>query len=253
MRITVRDLMYSVLLKSANDAAMALAAHHPFGYEHFVQLMNEKARSLGALQTQLRNPHGLDQVGHVSSAWDMALFARQLLADPVLADIVATHTHRMTLAGRYRIFDNHNKLLNRYEGTVGVKTGFTAQAGHCLIAAARTAEGTMLTVVLSSQDHYADSIALFEHGKAATLRTAAGGGPAAGRPLAAPPPAPGEDGAFGSIPGLDPRDDVRWIVVMLVLAALTAATLGFRRAHPLRRAADVHAWLEPLVPPSERS
>jgi D-alanyl-D-alanine carboxypeptidase (penicillin-binding protein 5/6) len=255
MRVTVKDLLYATLLKSANDAAMALAAHHPLGYEHFVALMNQKARSLGARDSLFRNPHGLDQIGHVSSAWDMALFTRELLADPVLADIVATKEHRMPWHnGGVRVFDNHNKLITRYPGTIGVKTGFTEQAGHCLITAARTPDGTAFTVVLNSQDHYSDTIALLDYAKALEVRVGSGGGDLdIGRALALPPAAPPEDVKIASsLLGLDPRDDARWLAVLLVIGVLTLATIARRRGHPLRDAANVLGWIEPFVPPEER-
>src|SRR5438874_2057239 len=74
---------------------LALAAHYPAGYHHFVELMNQKARSLGAFDSQFQNPHGLDTPGHYSSPWDMAIFARALLADPVLAAIVNTRRYAL--------------------------------------------------------------------------------------------------------------------------------------------------------------
>ncbi|MGH2758762.1 MAG: D-alanyl-D-alanine carboxypeptidase family protein, partial [Actinomycetota bacterium] len=255
MRITVRDLLYALMLKSANDAGMALAAHHPLGYEHFIALMNQKARSLGARNTHLRNPHGLDQIGHVSSAYDMALFTRELLMDPALSAIVATKTHRMQLGGRARVFDHHHKMIGRYPGAVGVKTGFTEQAGHCLITAARTAEGIEFTVVMGSQNHYADTTALLDYGKALEVREASGGGGVDVGPLLPAPPALPREAplAAGALRILDPRDDARWLVLMLVLTGLTLATVGLRpRSNPLRDAADVLPWLERLVPPSER-
>lgn len=257
MRITVRNLLYSLLLKSANDAGMALAAHHPFGYEHFIALMNQKARSVGAKNTNLRNPHGLDQIGHVSSAWDMALFTRELLADPVLAEIVATKTHTMPWKdGGIRTFDHHHKLIGQYPDIVGVKTGFTQQAGHCLITAARTAAGLAFTVVMDSQDHYADTRALLDHAKGIEVRVASGGGGIeVGEALAAPPSIPAADlAASTGLPGFDPRDGSLWLFVMVGLAAATLATVGVRRrGHPLRDAADALPWLEPLVPDDERS
>ena len=255
MKITVRNLLYALLLKSANDAGMALAANDPFGFDHFVRLMNQKARSLGARDTHFNNPHGLDMIGHVSSAWDMALFTRELLSDPVLADIVKTKTHRMPWKdGRQRIFDNHNKLVLERSDIVGVKTGFTANAGHCLIAAVRTADGIAFSVVMGSQDHYRDSTALLDYAKTIELRVGSGGGGVdIGRSLSAPPAQLSEtQTAASAIPGLDPGDDARWLVVMVVLALLTLATIGSRRrSHPLRDAADVLAWVEPFVPPDK--
>ncbi len=257
MRITVENLLYSLLLKSANDTGMALAAYHPLGYDHFIRLMNQKARSLGARGSHFNNPHGLDQIGHVSSAWDMALFTRALLADPVLANIVATKTHRMPWKdGRQRIFDNHNKLIGQYPGAVGVKTGFTEQAGHCLITAARTPEGIAFTVVMGSQDHYADSTALIDYAKRVEVRVASGGGGIdVGGVLTRPPAAPlHQDLAAASAgDGWDPRDDVFWLALMVAIALGTLATIGFRgRSQPLRAAADVFPWIEPLLTSTER-
>lgn len=256
MRITVRDLLYALLLKSANDAGVALAAHDPQGYNHFIRLMNQKARSLGGQDTHFNNPHGLDTIGHVSSAWDMALFTRELLSDPVLAAIVATKTHRMPWKdGRTRIFDNHNKLIGRYAGAIGVKTGFTENAGHCLITAARTPEGLAFAVVMDSQDHYKDTTALIDYAKAVEVRVGSGGGGVdSGQVLEAPAPMPDDAPvAAPSLPGTDPRDDIRWVIVMFVLAGLTLSTVGVRRrGDPVRDAAEVLPWLEPLVPASER-
>ena len=139
MRITVRELLYALLLKSANDAAMALAAHDPAGYEHFIQLMNQKARSLGAYESDFRNPHGLDQIGHVSSARDMAIFTRELLRDRApRRTSPATRRHTMTWKGRARWYDHHHKLLLRNDTIVMGKTAFTNQAGHGLITVADT-------------------------------------------------------------------------------------------------------------------
>jgi D-alanyl-D-alanine carboxypeptidase len=249
MSVTVHDLLYGLLLKSGNDVAMALAAHHPLGFEHFIALMNSKARSLGATDSFFRNPHGLDEPGHVSSAWDMAIFARQLLADPVLAQIVATHRYSIPWKnGTRRVFDNHNKLLTRYPGTIGVKTGFTVQAGHCLVAANQTPDGILLAVVMGSQDHYKDTTALLNYGKALELGQAGGGGFDTGTTLATPPPPPADVVAAAAAgPISDARDDVRWVVLMVVLAAMTASTLAFRRRRAPTASSDVYAWLESLA------
>jgi serine-type D-Ala-D-Ala carboxypeptidase (penicillin-binding protein 5/6) len=249
MRITVRNLLYSLMLKSANDAAVALAAHHPLGYNHFVDLINAKARSLGAFDTHFVNPHGLDAIGHVSSAWDMALLGRELMADPVLAGIVASKSHTMPWRnGGKRIFDNHNKLVNRDRRVIGMKTGYTQLAGHCLVTAARTPYGTVITVVLASQDHYKDSLALIDYATTIENRVASGGGSVdVGEALTKPPTAPDEVLASSPLGGLDPRDDARWLGLMLGLAFATAATLTFRRrSDPLLQAAELASQLEQL-------
>ncbi len=247
MKLTVSDLLYGLLLESANDAAAALAEHHPAGYDHFVRLMNEKARSLGAFDTTFHNPHGLDTIGHVSSAWDMAIFSRNLLADPVLAKMVDTNHHDIPWKdGKSLTLNNHNKLIDEQPDAIGVKTGFTNQAGHCLITAWRTPAGTFLSVVMRSQDHYADSRSLLERGRSIQLGTAAGGG-SSGPTLAAPP----QPEALGLVPvpggGWDPRDEEWWGFLMIGLAIAAIATIGIRRRDPLVRAADVHPWLDLYV------
>src|SRR5688572_19193824 len=162
MKITVRELLWALLLKSANDAGMALAGHHRAGYEHFIALMNQKARALGAYDSQFRNPHGLDQVGHYSSARDMAIFARELLRDPLLASIVDAQEHSMTWKGQPRVYGTHNKLIRQDPSVIGVKTGFTNNAGHCLISAVTTPAGMLITVVMGSPNHYAETLSMFE-------------------------------------------------------------------------------------------
>ncbi len=247
MKLTVRDLLYGLLLESANDAAAALAAHHPSGFDHFVRLMNEKARSLGAFDSNFKNPHGLDTIGHVSSAWDLAIFSRSLLADPVLAAMVDTGHHNIPWKdGKTLTLNNHNKLIDEDPRAIGVKTGFTNQAGNCLISAWRTAEGTFLTVVMKSQNHYADSRSLLDRGRVIEQSTAAGGGSSG--PTLSDPPAPPEV-AFPAGVGTnwDPRDEDWWGFLMIGLALAAVATIGVRRRDPLVRAADVHPWLDHYI------
>jgi serine-type D-Ala-D-Ala carboxypeptidase (penicillin-binding protein 5/6) len=249
-RIPVRDLLYALMLPSANDAAMALAAHHPAGYEHFIQLMNQKARSLGAYDSQFRNPHGLDMEGHYSSPWDMAILGRALLADPVLASIVSTRHHSISWPkGPPLPLFNHNQLLMRDKRVFGVKTGYTDNAGHSLVCAAHTTFGDILTVVMKSPNMYTDTQSLWEHAKARTLGAESGGGTIAGTTLLPlPPKAPAQAlPALAKKPASDPRDDVRWAGLMVALALLTVLTLFRRRTDPLREAASVHGWLDPLV------
>jgi D-alanyl-D-alanine carboxypeptidase (penicillin-binding protein 5/6) len=243
MKFTVLQLLYMLLLPSANDAAVTLAAHHPAGYEHFIQLMNEKARSLGAYDSQFRTPHGLDTPGHYTSAWDLAIFARALLADPVLASIVNTRHYAMPWPGGKGplMLENHNHLLLSNRNVFGVKTGFTNQAGDSLVCAAHTSVGDILTVVLHSNSMYADTESLWAHAKARIVGAESGGGGIIGAStLPLPPKAPVEAlPAAVKAPSGDPRDDVRWVVLMIALAVLTVSTLTRRRRDPLREAADM--------------
>jgi D-alanyl-D-alanine carboxypeptidase len=245
-RITVRELLYALLLKSANDAGMALAAHHPGGYEHFVRLMNEKARSLGAVDSVFRNPHGLDQIGHVSSARDMAIFTRELLRDPVLAAIAGTRTRRTIIAGRQRLYDHHHRLLLRNDSIVLGKTAFTNNAGHALMTVADTPAGRLIAVVMGSGNQYGDTLSLIEYGKIASARQAAGGGSVEGYGQLLPPPLP-PDTEFASAPGprTDPRDDVRWSILMIICALATAYLLITRRRTDTAPS-TVNAWLASL-------
>ena len=250
MHITVRELLWALLLKSANDAGMALAAHHRAGYEHFIALMNQKARSLGAYDSQFRNPHGLDQVGHYSSARDMAIFARELLRDPLLASIVDAEEHTMTWKGQPRTYGTHHKLIRQEPSVIGVKTGFTNNAGHCLISAATTPAGTLITVVMGSPNHYAETLSMFEYGKSVALRQAAGGGSVEGFGRLPAPPAPPDAGlAAAPVDTNDPRDDLRWALLMMALASVTAASLLWTRR---TGATDVDSWLARLAADERR-
>jgi D-alanyl-D-alanine carboxypeptidase len=256
MQFTVQQMLYALMLKSANDAGHVLASHDPAGYDHFIGLMNTKARALGALRSSFANPHGMDAPGHLSTAYDMALFGRQLLTDPILSEIVITP--RFTLAwpgGNPRSFDNHNALIGKEPGAIGIKTGFTNQAGKCLVAAAHLGPGRALTVVMKAPDHYAETVALwnFFGQRPPSLRPPDEGSAEDQLTLGTPPPPPVTDPAEQAIlAGAGPVDEPRdmgWVAVMAILSALTLLTLQRpRRQHPLAEAARFHPYLEPLLP-----
>jgi D-alanyl-D-alanine carboxypeptidase len=175
---TVRDLLWGMLLQSGNDAAIALAhAASPDGtMEGFMKLANGRAAQMGAKSTTFYNPHGYDHPGHLTTAHDLALITFAAMREPVFAEMVASRTHRIAWGdGQPHSFSNHNKLLYRYPGTVGVKTGFTSSAGHCLASAVRRDGATLVAVVLGSPNHYAESTALYDWGFAnlGTLRARA--------------------------------------------------------------------------------
>lgn len=164
---TVKDLLYGLLLPSGNDAAIALAqAVSPDGSEDgFMSMVNRRAAELGATDTFFTNPHGLDEPGHVTSARDMALISMTALRNPAFAAIVASEKHAVKWGdGTRRSFRNHNKLLARYPGTIGVKTGFTNQARHTLVSAVQRNGATLVAVTLGSAKQYEDSISLFDWG-----------------------------------------------------------------------------------------
>lgn len=130
--VKLKTLLYGMLLHSGNDAATAVALTCACSLEAFAQKMNEKAQQLGMTNSHFTNPTGLDGEEHYSSAYDMALLARACLDVPELKEITATRS--TTMEGR--TFVNHNKLLWRYEGCVGMKTGYTQAAGRTLVSAA---------------------------------------------------------------------------------------------------------------------
>jgi serine-type D-Ala-D-Ala carboxypeptidase (penicillin-binding protein 5/6) len=245
MEVTVRDLLYGLLLRSGNDAGTALAAHHPAGYDFFLELMNSKARSLGAYDSRFLNPHGLDGIGHYSSARDMALFTREVLMDPVLADMVSTPTHSFPWPnGGSRSFDHHHRLVVEQPGVYGGKTGFTNNAGLSLASIAHTESGSLIVIVLGSDDHYADTRALVDYGQTVASE-AAGGGSMDLYGTLDPPPALPQGVGLANVE-TDPRDDWRWMALVGGLAALTAGSFIWRRRRPAEPPDELEVWLESL-------
>ena len=136
---TVEDLLWGLLLPSGNDAAETLADGVSGGsVDRFVGWMNDKARDLGLQDTHFRNPHGLDEDGHYSSAFDLTVMARQVLEHPLLAQIVASTGHNLKVGNWVFFLVNTNRLLGHggIPGADGVKTGFTDNAGDSLIGSA---------------------------------------------------------------------------------------------------------------------
>ena len=158
--ITVEGLLYGLLLHSGNDAALALALHCGGTVEAFVDRMNRKAQELGMENSSFANPNGLNAEDHYSTAFDMALLARACLANPTLREIAATKS--ISIGGR--VFTNHNKLLWRYEGCIGLKTGYTEKAGRTLVSAAQRDGVTLIAVTLNDPDDWKDHTALLDYG-----------------------------------------------------------------------------------------
>jgi D-alanyl-D-alanine carboxypeptidase (penicillin-binding protein 5/6) len=147
-RITVRDLVEAALIQSANDAAVALAAHVSRGNEDaFVALMNQKARQLGLRSTHFARADGLDAAGHVSSAHDLNRLAQAAMREPEIRKVVGVRN--TTIAGG-RSLHTWNDLLGSFPGLIGVKTGHTSNAGWCQVAAARGPGFTIYATILGS-------------------------------------------------------------------------------------------------------
>ena len=135
-QMSIRDLLYGLILASGNDAAMALAYAVGGSEENFVSMMNEFVLSLGLENTCLKNPHGLDEDGHYTSAYDLAVITNYALNNETFKEIVSTKTKILNEGEKnVRYLRNKNKLLFSQEGCVGVKTGFTDNAGRCLVNA----------------------------------------------------------------------------------------------------------------------
>jgi len=155
--VKVRDLLYGLLLMSGNDAAETLASGVEGGHEAFVALMNAKAAQLGLHGSSFKNPSGLDEDGHYSTAEDLALLAAEAMKNALFREIVSTRSG--SYAGRFMA--NHNKLLWRLEGAVGVKTGYTRSAGRCLVSAVEKDGYSLIIVTLNAPDDWNDHAALF--------------------------------------------------------------------------------------------
>ena len=166
-RWSVRDLLYAVLVRSGNDAAVALAEGVAGSVDEFAALMNNKAEELGLTNSSFVNPHGLDADGHFSTAADLAVLGAAMMDAPVLAEMARTRVVVFKDApdGSARIATNTNQLLGVYPGIVGVKTGFTNAAGKVLVGAIDTTAGRIVSVVMGSEDHFADTRELLEYGR----------------------------------------------------------------------------------------
>jgi D-alanyl-D-alanine carboxypeptidase len=173
-RISLADLLWAMLLRSANDAASAAATHVAGTEERFVARMNEKAVSIGMTDTHFTNPHGLDDPDHYSTAYDLALLARQALREPMLARMVQTKEAWMSIQkgprGRFAkrmLLRTNNRLLGHFDGANGVKTGYTHRAGRCLVASASRGGRQLIAVLLNDDDRWTNAAALLEYGFAA--------------------------------------------------------------------------------------
>lgn len=164
--LTLEELLYALMLESANDAAVAIAIGVSGSEETFVDAMNRKATSLGLRDTHFANPHGLDAEAHYTTAHELALIARVALQNPLLKTIVSTRkttiSHQET--DGVRLLVNHNKMLRQYDGCIGVKTGYTQKSGRCLVSAAERDGVTMIAVTIDSPDDWNDHTKLLDYG-----------------------------------------------------------------------------------------
>ena len=160
--ITIENLLYGLLVGSANDAAIALAQHHPQGKSGFINAMNQKAKDLHLTQTQFTNPVGFDDFGHYTTVHDLSLLTAHALKNRTFKKLVSTINltvsdvdHTIT-----HELENINQLLGQVPGLSGVKTGYTQLAGECLVTSTKRQNHHIITVVLNSQDRFQESASL---------------------------------------------------------------------------------------------
>lgn len=157
-KMTVRELLYGMMLPSGNDAATALALHISKDIPTFCSLMRKTAQECGAYNSDFENPHGLDSSGHYTTAKDLALITAKALENPTFKEIVTTKVKRIkgSSEGTYRYLKNKNRLLNTLEGCIGVKTGYTGKAGRCFVGACEREDFRTVGVVLNCGPMFED-------------------------------------------------------------------------------------------------
>ena len=165
-QLTLEELLYAMLLESANDAAAAIAIEIGGSIAGFAQMMNDKATALGLYDTHFANPHGLDDDEHYTTARSLAIITAEAMKNETFKEIVSTYKKTIPMGGAdgARLLINHNKLLNNYQGAVGVKTGYTKQSGRCLVSAAERDGLSLICVTLNAPDDWSDHRTLLDYG-----------------------------------------------------------------------------------------
>lgn len=168
--VSYKDLLYGMLLASGNDAANTTAIALSGSTEDFADLMNYKAQQIGLNNTHFVTPSGLDADGHFSTAYDMAQLAAYALKNDQFKTAASSKTATLYYGNPpyKRMLSNHNKLLNMYDGAIGVKTGYTKKSGRCLVSAAERNGTTIVAVTLNAPDDWSDHKRLLDYGFACT-------------------------------------------------------------------------------------
>ena len=166
MEISLKDLLYGLMLRSGNDTAVAIAEHIAGNVENFANLMNQKATEIGMNNSHFVTPNGLDEDEHYSTAYDMAILTNYALKNQIFREIVGTKNTNISWKGATKNISNTNELLGNYEGVYGVKTGFTFNAGRCLITACKKNDLDVIVVVLGAntkKDRTTDSVKILNY------------------------------------------------------------------------------------------
>ena len=164
--VTFRDLLYGMMLRSGNDAATAISENIAGSTQEFVNMMNERAESLEMNNTSFENPTGLHAEHHFSSAYDLALLAREALNHEIFRKVASSKVWHASREGKdnYNYFYNKNKTVFRYPGATGVKIGYTVNAGRCLVASAKRNGMELIAVVLNDRQWFDDAYSLLDYG-----------------------------------------------------------------------------------------
>lgn len=165
-KLTVRELVYGLMLNSGNDAAVAIACEVSGSTEAFAELMNRTAEKIGAKNTHFENPNGLDAKQHYTTAYDLALISAYAMRNEEFKKIVSTYSTTISNDGEEgkRQLKNHNKLLKMYDGCIGIKTGFTKKSGRCLVSAAEKNGIMLIAVTLKAPDDWNDHTQMLNFG-----------------------------------------------------------------------------------------
>jgi D-alanyl-D-alanine carboxypeptidase (penicillin-binding protein 5/6) len=149
-KMTIESLLYGLLLRSGNDCAVAIAEHIGESVEGFANIMNQKAEEIGLKNSHFVTPHGLDSDEHYTTAYDLAILTNYALKNEKFKNIVGTKQITIMINGYSRTLNNTNELLGNVQGVYGVKTGFTGNAGRCLVTACRRDDLDVIVVVLGA-------------------------------------------------------------------------------------------------------
>jgi len=165
-KISVRNLLYGLMLTSGNDAAVELSILVAGSPEKFAELMNKKAVEIGALNTNFVNPNGLPVANHYTTAYDLAIIASYAMKNETFRKVVSTEYMKIPWEGKAwdRVLKNKNKILWQYEGGNGIKTGYTDAAGRCLVSSAKRDGMQLICVVLNCPDMFNDSMKILDYG-----------------------------------------------------------------------------------------
>lgn len=162
--VSLSDLLYGLMLNSGNDAAVAIAEGVGGSTENFVDMMNEKANDLGLSDTKFKNPSGLPDEEHYSTAYDMAMLMAYAMENPEFRKIIATKEHQIETATGITYLRNHNKLLWQNEMFIGGKTGYTKKHGRCFVSCSKKDDIELVAVTLDDRDDWRDHTNLHEYG-----------------------------------------------------------------------------------------